>query len=91
VDPVRTITPPPALFDHDRGSGLDSVPNPEQVHLNLVAERLLLAGAGGHHPGGDGQHGADEYADTTTIAPYYRALREFLDDPGERPTGLPWP
>ncbi len=39
--------------------------------------------------GGDGQHGAGEYADTTTIAPYYRALREFLDDPGERPTGLP--
>jgi acetylornithine deacetylase/succinyl-diaminopimelate desuccinylase-like protein len=38
--------------------------------------------------GGDGQHGAGEYADTTTIAPYYRALREFLDDPGERPTGL---
>jgi succinyl-diaminopimelate desuccinylase len=32
--------------------------------------------------GGDGQHGEDEYADTTTIAPYYRALREFLDDPG---------
>jgi len=39
--------------------------------------------------GGDGQHGADEYADTTTIAPYNRALREFLDGPGERPTGLP--
>ena len=39
--------------------------------------------------GGDGQHGASEYADTTTIAPYYRALREFLDDPGERPAGLP--
>ncbi len=41
--------------------------------------------------GGDGQHGAGEYADTTTIAPYYRALREFLHDPGERPTGLPQP
>jgi succinyl-diaminopimelate desuccinylase len=39
--------------------------------------------------GGNGQHGASEYADTTTIAPYYRALREFLDDPGGRPTGLP--
>jgi succinyl-diaminopimelate desuccinylase len=39
--------------------------------------------------GGDGQHGADEYADTTTIAPYYRALRKFLDDPGARPTGRP--
>ena len=39
--------------------------------------------------GGDGQHGAGEYADTGTIAPYYRALREFLNDPGERPTGLP--
>jgi hypothetical protein len=39
--------------------------------------------------GDDGQHGPSEYADTTTIAPYYRALREFLDDPGERPARLP--
>jgi succinyl-diaminopimelate desuccinylase len=29
--------------------------------------------------GGDGLHGADEYADTATIAPYYRALSQFLD------------
>ena len=36
--------------------------------------------------GGDGQHGASEYADTGTIAPYYRALSEFLADPGSR-----WP
>jgi succinyl-diaminopimelate desuccinylase len=28
--------------------------------------------------GGGGQHGPDEYADITTIAPYYRALTEFL-------------
>jgi succinyl-diaminopimelate desuccinylase len=28
--------------------------------------------------GGDGQHSPVEYADTTTIAPYYLALREFL-------------
>ncbi len=28
--------------------------------------------------GGDGQHGPDEYVDTTTIAPYYEALKEFL-------------
>ena len=28
--------------------------------------------------GGDGQHGDDEYVDTTTIAPYHRALTEFL-------------
>ncbi len=32
--------------------------------------------------GGDGQHGPDEYAEISTIAPYYRALREFLGDPG---------
>ena len=32
--------------------------------------------------GGDGQHGPDEYADLTTVAPYYRALSEFLRDPG---------
>jgi succinyl-diaminopimelate desuccinylase len=32
--------------------------------------------------GGDGQHGPDEYADTTTIEPYYQALTEFLSDPG---------
>jgi succinyl-diaminopimelate desuccinylase len=28
--------------------------------------------------GGDGLHGPDEYADTTTIAPYHQALNEFL-------------
>jgi succinyl-diaminopimelate desuccinylase len=33
--------------------------------------------------GGDGLHGPDEYADTTTIAPYYRALTDFLGDPGQ--------
>jgi succinyl-diaminopimelate desuccinylase len=32
--------------------------------------------------GGDGQHGADEYVDTTTIAPYYQALTEFVRNPG---------
>jgi succinyl-diaminopimelate desuccinylase len=31
--------------------------------------------------GGDGLHGADEYADTTTIAPYYHALRQFVRNP----------
>ena len=31
--------------------------------------------------GGDGLHGPDEYADTATIAPYYRALTEFLRNP----------
>jgi succinyl-diaminopimelate desuccinylase len=31
--------------------------------------------------GGDGQHGAREYADVASIAPYYRALGEFLRDP----------
>ena len=32
--------------------------------------------------GGDGQHGPVEYADITTIAPYYQALTEFLLAPG---------
>jgi succinyl-diaminopimelate desuccinylase len=31
--------------------------------------------------GGLGQHGPDEYADLTTVAPYYRALRDFLGAP----------
>ena len=31
--------------------------------------------------GGDGQHGASEYAEIATIAPYYRALAEFVRDP----------
>jgi len=31
--------------------------------------------------GGEGLHGPDEYADVTTIAPYYRALTEFLHHP----------
>ncbi|MBM2622656.1 M20 family metallopeptidase [Actinoplanes sp. LDG1-06] len=29
-------------------------------------------------PGGDGQHGASEYADLTTLTPYGNALRSFL-------------
>lgn len=29
--------------------------------------------------GGAGQHGPDEYVDITTIVPYYRALKEFLE------------
>jgi len=32
--------------------------------------------------GGGGQHGPDEYADLTTVGPYYRALTEFLRHPG---------
>ena len=28
--------------------------------------------------GGQGQHGAGEYAEISTIGPYYRALRQFL-------------
>jgi succinyl-diaminopimelate desuccinylase len=31
--------------------------------------------------GGDGLHGPDEYADTTTIAPYHHALTDFLGNP----------
>jgi succinyl-diaminopimelate desuccinylase len=34
--------------------------------------------------GGDGLHGPDEYADITTIGPYYRALKDFLADPAGR-------
>jgi len=34
--------------------------------------------------GGDGLHGPDEYADTSTITPYYRALKEFLHNPTGR-------
>ena len=36
--------------------------------------------------GGYGQHGAEEYADIATIGPYYRALTQFLRDPGPRVT-----
>ncbi len=36
--------------------------------------------------GGHGQHGAEEYADIATIGPYYRALTQFLRDPGPRVT-----
>ncbi|MBB5802304.1 succinyl-diaminopimelate desuccinylase [Saccharothrix ecbatanensis] len=34
--------------------------------------------------GGDGQHGADEYADLTTVEPYRRALTAFLEGIAER-------
>jgi succinyl-diaminopimelate desuccinylase len=37
--------------------------------------------------GGQGQHGSDEYAEISTIAPYYRALRQFLTGPGQGGTG----
>jgi succinyl-diaminopimelate desuccinylase len=33
--------------------------------------------------GGNGLHGAGEYVDTTTIIPYYQALKEFLRNPGD--------
>ena len=36
---------------------------------------------------GAGQHGPDEYADLTTVMPYYRALREFLGAPEASPAG----
>jgi len=36
---------------------------------------------------GAGQHGPDEYADLTTVMPYYRALREFLGAPEAPPAG----
>ena len=32
--------------------------------------------------GGDGLHGPDEYADVSTIGPYYRALTDFVGDRG---------
>ena len=35
--------------------------------------------------GGSGQHGPAEYADITTVVPYYRALTDFLLDPGPAP------
>ncbi len=31
--------------------------------------------------GGDGLHGPDEYADLTTVVPYYQALKDFLGNP----------
>jgi succinyl-diaminopimelate desuccinylase len=36
---------------------------------------------------GSGQHGPDEYADLTTVMPYYHALREFLGAPEAPPVG----
>lgn len=35
--------------------------------------------------GGSGQHGPDEYADLSTVVPYYHALREFLEPPQVQP------
>jgi succinyl-diaminopimelate desuccinylase len=36
--------------------------------------------------GGSGQHGPEEYADLTTVAPYYRALSDFLGARDGRPS-----
>jgi succinyl-diaminopimelate desuccinylase len=38
--------------------------------------------------GGDGQHGPEEYADMTTIVPYYQALKSFLRNPDGQPPEL---
>ena len=47
----------------------------EELALRF-AERGMAAVAFG--VGGSGQHGPDEYADLSTVVPYYHALREFL-------------
>jgi succinyl-diaminopimelate desuccinylase len=39
--------------------------------------------------GGNGLHGPAEYVDTTTIIPYYRALKEFLREPRGQEQALP--
>jgi succinyl-diaminopimelate desuccinylase len=39
--------------------------------------------------GGNGLHGPAEYVDTTTIIPYYRALKEFLREPQGQEQALP--
>jgi succinyl-diaminopimelate desuccinylase len=45
----------------------------------FYGERGITAVAFG--VGGSGQHGPQEYADVTTIVPYYQALKEFLLNP----------
>jgi succinyl-diaminopimelate desuccinylase len=42
-------------------------------------------------PGGDGQHGPDEYVDLTTLAPYRDALAEFLRTVSRWPAGASGP
>ncbi|MBL7261792.1 M20 family metallopeptidase [Paractinoplanes lichenicola] len=42
-------------------------------HYSAVGVDAVIFG-----PGGDGQHGASEYADLTTLTPYGKALRAFL-------------
>lgn len=53
------------LYKHGTGDG------------GFYSERGIAAVAFG--VGGDGQHGSEEYVEISTIMPYYRALKEFLE------------
>jgi succinyl-diaminopimelate desuccinylase len=56
----------PAEFLYKHGSG-------DGAHLSAYGIAAVAFGVGGA-----GQHGPEEYADMTTIVPYYRALTNFL-------------
>jgi succinyl-diaminopimelate desuccinylase len=58
----------PAEFLYKHGSG-------DGAHYSAYGIAAVAFGVGGA-----GQHGPDEYADITTIVPYYRALSAFLSD-----------
>ncbi|WP_205650458.1 M20 family metallopeptidase [Actinoplanes solisilvae] len=51
-------------------------------HYSAVGVDAVIFG-----PGGDGQHGAHEYVDLTTLTPYREALEAFLTGLSRRPAG----
>ena len=92
VTPVVDILDPPHLADQDRPEvrRLQQVARYQGYPGDLLRKHGVSDGrfygelgiaAVAFGVGGSGQHGPDEYADTATIAPYYRALTEFLRHP----------
>ena len=90
VDVVMSQYGPPQHADHDRpeikelrqaaqnqGYPGDFIYKHGASDGRLFSERGIAAVAFG--VGGAGQHGPEEYAEISTIEPYYRALKEFLE------------
>ena len=94
VTPVVGLADPPHHADRDRLeiSRLREAANAQGYRADFLRKHGAADGRFYYQRGvdavifgigGDGQHGPDEYADTTTIAPYYQALTDFLGDPGQ--------
>jgi succinyl-diaminopimelate desuccinylase len=96
VTPVVDVLDPPHRADQDRPEvlRLQEVARRQGYSGDLLRKHGVSDGrfygelgiaAVAFGLGGSGQHGPDEYADLSTVVPYYHALREFLSPPQLRP------